>query len=250
MKTGLKALVVLALGILFFLGGCESTTEPTTIGGDTNLELTQVGNMFGVYLSTDSYIPGFDRMTDSVVITKNDNSNVTVHAQVGFDSIFVVTLDSALGTTSLPYDTKLALVDTYLQRFGATLDTTDKQAMTLSFDLKLRITSEGIQDYVNSKGDLSRPFTVVKYNAAVGDTYEFTNSEGVKITRTVTYRSTTDDYSVGFWLLKIIKVEQTQEDPIIERITYYANHKYGLVGVVLRTTAGKEVKLGIFPPTL
>lgn len=245
-----RSITVVALGLFAFLGGCESTTEPNGLGGDTNLELTQVGGVFGVYLDAGNYIPGLDRMNDSVVITKNDNGIVTVHSEIGFDSLFVVGLDSALGTTSLPYSTKLAIVDTYVKRYGATLDTTDKQAMKVAFDLKLRVTSEGIQEFVNSKGDLSRPFTIVKYSAAVGDKYEFTNADGVKITRTVTYRSTTDDYSVGFWLLKIIKVEQTQDDPLVDRVAYYTNHKYGLVGVVVTLKSGKEMKLGIFPPTL
>jgi hypothetical protein len=114
----------------------------------------------------------------------------------------------------------------------------------------MKVTSEGIQEFVNSKGDLSRPFTIVKYGAAVGDKYEITNTEGVKVTRTVTYKSTTDDYGIGFWMIKIIKVEETKEDPFVEKVTYYTNHKFGLVGIVINTKTGKELKLGIFPPTL
>lgn len=35
-------------------------------------------------------------------------------------------------------------------------------------DGKLKVTSEGIQEFINSDGDLSRPFTIVKYDAEVG----------------------------------------------------------------------------------
>ena len=112
------------------------------------------------------YNPGLDRMKDSVVITRNDNGIVTTHVQIGFDSLFVVGLDSALGISAYPQSVKRAILDTYLKRYGATIDTADKQAMKASFDLKMKVTSEGIQEFVNSKGDLSKPFTIVKYVAS------------------------------------------------------------------------------------
>jgi hypothetical protein len=251
MKTLYTLIAVTVVAAAIFFSACDDTpTGPNDLGGDTNLELTRVGNEFSVYLDAESYPPAFDRMKDSVVITRNDNGIVTTHAQIRFDSLFVVALDSALGTSALPYAAKLAIVDTYVKKYGATLDTTDKQAMKIAFDLKMKVTSDGIQEFVTSKGDQSRPYTIVKYGAAVGDKYEFTNNEGVKITRTVTYKSTTDDYGIGFWMIKIIKVEETKEDPLVEKVTYYTNHKFGLVGIVMRTKTGKELKLGIFPPTL
>ena len=228
----------------------SSPTGPNDLGGDPNLDLTAVGNVFSTYLSAGGYNPGLDRMKDSVVITRNDNGIVTTHVQIGFDSLFVVGLDSALGISAYPQSVKRAILDTYLKRYGATIDTADKQAMKASFDLKMKVTSEGIQEFVNSKGDLSKPFTIVKYGASVGDKYQFTNSDGINITRTVTAKSTTDDYPVGFWMIKVVTVEETSDDPLLEKITYYANHKFGLVGVVLRTKTGKELKLGIVPPTM
>ena len=53
---------------------------------------------------------------------------------------------------------------------------------------------------------------------------------------------------MGFWLIKVLKIEQTKEDPIIDKITYITNHKYGLVGVILQTKNGQVFRLGIFPP--
>lgn len=228
----------------------DSPSGPDDLGGETNLELTHVGNKFEAYLDADPPNPAFDRMQDSIVITKNDNGIVTTHAQIRFDSLFVMGLDSSLGISAYPRSVKLAILDTYLKRYGATIDSTNKQDMKVAFDLKMKVTSEGIQEFVNSKGDLSRPFTIVKYGAAVGDKYEFSTSEGVKITRRVTAKSTTDDYPIGFWMIKVIQVEETSDDPLLEKMTYYTNHKFGLVGVVLRTKAGKELKLGLIPPTL
>ncbi|MBS1912819.1 MAG: hypothetical protein JST22_12595 [Bacteroidetes bacterium] len=249
MKT--HGVIRMVFGAVLMLAACKETaTGPNDLGGDTNLDLTQVGNTFTTFLNTDSYVPGFDHMQDSVVITRNDNGIVTTHAQVRFDSVFVAALDSSLGIASYPKSVKLAILDTYLKRYGAAIDSTNKQAMKVTFDLKMKVTSDGLQEFISSKGDLSRPYTIVKYAASVGDKYEFTNTEGIKITREVTYKSTTDDYQIGFMLIKVEKVEETSDDPLVEKITYYANHKFGLVGVVLRTKTGKELKLGIIPPTM
>jgi hypothetical protein len=246
--TLLAAAACAAIG---FISCSDTATGPNDIGGETNLDLTQVGNTFSAYLDvTNEVIPGLDHMNDSIVITKNDNGIVTTHVLVGFDTAFVSGLDSALGTKSLPWSAKLAILDTYLDRYGATIDTTNKLAMKVNFDLKMKVTSEGIQEFVHSKGDLSRPFTIVKYGAAVGDKYQFVRDDGVTVTRTVTYKSATDDYPLGFWQIKVIKVEESASDPLMEKVTYYTNHKFGLVGVVFLTKNGRELKIGIFPPNL
>jgi hypothetical protein len=240
--------------LLFSLAwiGCSEDEDPATdqLGGETNLELTQVGGQFGVSLSADQYVPEFQNLKDSITVTRNESGNVTLHAVLRFDTAFVRGLAQSLGVGELPLAGQQAVLDTYLKRFSATLDTTNKNAMVATADVKFRITSEGIQDYVNSRGDVSKPFTIVKYSANVGDKYETTNADGIKVTRTVMYKSTTDDYPVGFWLFKVIKVEETKDDLFIDKITYVANHKYGLFGVLVKTKTGKELKLGVFPPTL
>lgn len=49
----------------------------------------------------------------------------------------------------------------------------------------------------------------------------------------------------------MLKVEETgEEDPLIEKITYYTNHKYGLVGMENLTKNGKTLEVGVLPPTL
>lgn len=237
--------------LLFYLGGCSTATGPNEIDGETDLALTEVGNEFPVSLSSETFVPGLSGLEDSVVIIGRDGDGiVTVSARVEFDSLFVEALDSVLGTSALPDDLKRTMLDTYLDRYGATIDTTDKEAMTAEVVGKMKVTSEGIQEFLNSGGDLSRPFTIVKYDASVGDTWSFTTDDGRKITRTVTYRSSSDDYPVAFWLLKVIKVEETSEDPVVEKVTYYANHKFGLVGVEVLTKSGENLEIGILPPTL
>ncbi len=241
-------IVLLTSGIVVFVA-CETTPlGPNEIGGDSNLELTKVGGEYIANLSMDSWVPAFDHMKDTAIITKSENGNVTIGVKVGFDTVLTNAIDSIFGTKALPTSLKSAIIDKYVKMFGITLDTTDKQKMHLAFDLKMKVTSEGIQEYMSGGGNFSNPFTIVKYSANVGDKYEFTNTDGVKVTRTVVSKSTTDDYYMGFWLIKVIQVEQTQDDPLLEKITYVTNHKFGLVAVIVQTKNGKSVKLSLIPP--
>lgn len=244
--------LLLTAALVLTWSGCskDDTGESTELGGETNLELTRVGNLFPITIGSDVYIPAFSHLKDSIQIIRNDGGIVTFRGIMTFDTLLTNALANELGIASLPGDIKHNIIAEYAARYNATLDTTDKNAMTAIAEVKFRITSEGIQGFAYSKGDLSRPFTIVKYNSNVGDTYELTTDEGVKITRRVTYKSTTDDYAMGFWMIKVIKVEETKEDPYIEKITFVANHKFGMVGAMLKTKAGKELKAGIWPPTM
>ncbi len=244
-------LALTIVGISLYVSCAKSVLGPNELAGDPNVGFTEVGSRFNTWLGLPSgYIPGMSNMYDTVKVTKNNNGVVTFHADIGFDSSFVKALDSALGTSALGGQLRSQAIDYYKSRFHATLDTSNPSAMHVSFDLKMKVTSDGIQEFVNSNGDESKPYTIVKYASAVGDTYEFTNSDGVKITRTVTYHSSTDDYAIGFYLIKVMKVEETKSDPFIQKITYVTNHKFGLVGVIIETTTGKVIQLGVFPPNM
>ncbi|PLX31601.1 MAG: hypothetical protein C0600_05125 [Ignavibacteria bacterium] len=241
------------LSALVFIGiSCseDDPTGPNDLGGDPNLELTNVGQKFPVSVSVPGTSSVLRELGDSIVITENDGGIVTMHAVFTFDTAFVRGLQEELGISALPETMKRSILDTYVDRYGGVIDSTDRDAITLTAGAKLKITSEGIQEYISSKGDLSRPFTVVKYDMNVGDSWNFTDDDGVTITRTVTSKSTTDDYEVGFWMLKVIKVEETKEDPLLEKITYVTNHKYGLVGMHYQTKTGQEIDVTVFPPTL
>lgn len=254
MKTGnlTRMAVTLLFAATLIATGCDSATEPGSgnnqLGGETNLEMTQVGSVFDASVDVGQVLGG--RMADSVVVVKNEAGLVTFRTRITVDSTYIVALDSALGTAALPRAAKLEYFDKYLKRFGGTIDTSNWNDVRLAFDLKLRVTSEGIQEYISSAGDLAKPQTIVRYAADVGEVVEFKDAEGLNVKRTVVSKSTTDDYNVGFWLLKVIKVEQVREDAVIEKVTYIANHKYGLIAVAVTTKFGKTLKLGIWPPTL
>jgi hypothetical protein len=72
---------------------------------------------------------------------------------------------------------------------------------------------------------------MVKYDSKVGDTYRIGSTGEV---RTVVSKTGVDDYPYGFYLIKVIKVEESPKylkSAGVTKITYIANHKYGLVGV-------------------
>jgi hypothetical protein len=233
--------------------GCDSATDNpdadetgNTLGGETAVDFAEKGDTFSLGLWSEPYIAGLANLRDSVVITSNENGIVTTFISMRFDSTFARALDTALGIENLPTVGKNALIETFRRRFGATIDTADKAKMRIEFTTKTKVTTEGIQEFMSSGGDLSKPFTVVKYGSNVGDRYTFTDTDGNNLVREVTYKSTSDDYQFGFINIKVVKVDQTGF-PGISRATFYANHRFGLVNVDVVSQAGKKLEMGVYP---
>ena len=111
---------------------------------------------------------------------------------------------------------------------------------------KYKMTDAGILDYNNIDHE---PFVLVKFDASVGDKYTLTKSDGTKIVREVVRKSTTDDYYWGGMLIKTIDVEQSSNIPGVKKITYFSNHKFGLVGVMVEMDDGSKPQLSLFPTT-
>lgn len=254
-----RSLTALLFGfaIIALTPGCgllDSSEEgPNEMGGNGNIDLTQVGNKWGISFDTQTFGQGFSNVQEDIRLVKNENGIVTLDATITFDAKAARALDTLLGTTGLPFSTKMIILNAYLERYGATIDTTNLSAMKLRATLKAKVTDQGIQEFFSSGGNTSRPFTIVKYGAAVGDAYEFTLDNGTKVKRTVMSRSSTDDYPVAFWLMKVIKVKEElvgADDPVIDELWYITNHKYGLVGIEGTLKNGKPLKITVFPPTL
>ncbi len=102
--------------------------------------------------------------------------------------------------------------------------------------LEGKITSNGIYDYVYSNGDKSKPFTMVKFDANVGDVWEY-NVGDQSVVREVVRKSTTDDVEYGFYYVKTIDVEETipagtminGSASQIKKILWKFNHKFGFI---------------------
>jgi hypothetical protein len=138
-----------------------------------------------------------------MTVTKNDNGIATIHSNVK--------------TKDLPQ----------LQPYLSLLPPSAFDSSgNINTDFKLKITTDGIQDYFNKDG---KAHTIVKYNCNVGDKYQLTKSDGTTITRTVTGKDTADVFPWGLYLIKTITVEQDSRIPGVKKIIMKANHKFGFV---------------------
>jgi hypothetical protein len=244
----MKFKVVFLIVALISLFACENATGPNVLGGDSNLELTKVGNEVGISIKLDGVTSSINGIRDSVYITKNENGIITLKGKFLTDADVLKSIDTMLGTQNLSEDVKHQIVDTYLAKYGATIDTSDKQNMSMEFEMKLKITSEGVQDFLYSNGNVSKPFTIVKYSSNVGDKYEFTTDEGKKIVRTVVQKDPEEDWQLVFWRVKTIRVEQSMDDdPIFKKVTFIGNHKFGLVGAIHELKNGTIITTTITP---
>jgi len=104
-------------------------------------------------------------------------------------------------------------------------------------NVKFKVTTEGIEA-ING----FEPGVIVKYDSKVGDTYKL--DDGGQ--RKVTSKSTADDYSYGFFNIKVLKVEETPNKLGVKKITYWANHKFGLVGVEITYDDNTTSKFPIY----
>ncbi len=226
---------------------------PNVLSGNTDLDLTKVGQRWDASVSLSKLFSDAWKYDykDSSVVTKRENGITTVSVNLDASFDLVHKFDTLLGTQDLPQAAKLEVVNWILDTYGATIDLTTPNRLKIKADIKVKVTDQGIQEFVASKGDVGKPFTIIKYNMNVGDSWTFTDSKGTTTRRTVTYHSTKDDYPVAFWNMKVFKTESVVDnDPVLQKIVYVTNHKYGLVGIHLFTKNGKEIPVSVLPPTL
>lgn len=213
---------LLVFPLLIFIS-CDifdsDSEDPNILGGDTNIPLGQVGNTIDagrIQIGANSY-----NADASIQIVKNEKGIATIRIKADL--------------TNIPeLKNILDLIPSNMKDDEGKIDA----------DFQFKITSEGIQDELNRDGKLH---TMVKYNVEVGDQYQLQTSNGKTITRTITERSTTDDFSYGFWLIKTIKVEQDSRVPGVSRIEYRFNHKFGLVFFEVFTEDGMSASVYLFP---
>ncbi len=198
MKSILRLLPVCAL-----LFSCDlldnSKVSSTSIGGDGNLDMNKAGTTFNSYVKIGSTNYNAN---STITVLSNDNGVVTVQVKA-----------------TLPANIAAFIPATYKDATGK-----------LSATLKYKNTSEGILDYTVKD---SQPFVLVNYSSSVGDQYVLQKNDGTTITRTVTAKSTVDDFPYGMLLIKTMTVEQSSSIPGLKKILYKANHKYSLVQIQL-----------------
>lgn len=114
--------------------------------------------------------------------------------------------------------------------------TIDGNNVTLK-NVKFKVTTEGIEA-ING----FEPGVIVKYDSKVGDTYKLDDGRE----RKVVSKSTDDDYSYGFYMIKVMKIEETPNKLGVKKITYWANHKFGLVGIEFTYDDNTTTKFPIY----
>jgi hypothetical protein len=61
-------------------------------------------------------------------------------------------------------------------------------------------------------------------------------------------KQTVEDWTIGFLKVKTMQVEQpTPNDPLINKITFIGNHKFGMVGLIFEMKDGRILEVKILP---
>ena len=187
--------------------------DSTSIGGSTSIPINTVGNTFA-----NSVKVGMSSYTGSISITNVTDGVATVKCQ-----------------TKIP--TNYPILQTINSKY--------KDASgNFVFEGKFKITDEGILDYNNKD---KKPFVLVKYDANVGDKYTLERTDGTKIVREVTRKSTSDDFYWNGMLIKTVDVETVVNVPGVKKVICFTNHKFGIVAVRVEMEDGSKPQLDLVP---
>jgi hypothetical protein len=214
----MKKILYLAslLLILFLSPGCKKDSSDTTVSSTSISGAASPMSVVGTTVSSTTVpVAGVSGLTASVASVANGVSSYS-------------------GSGVITNSTIKNLLSNYpdFTIHGDTVSVTG---------FKIKQTVEGIECQ-NSMG----PGIVVRYASNVGDTYPV-GSTGR--TRTVVSKSTTDDYYYGFYLIKVIKVEEPMlklKSGGLSKVTYWANHKFGLVGVKYDFADGSSATFPVY----
>jgi len=154
-------------------------------------------------------------------------------------SAVVNTLENGISTYTAQATVTNPLIKNMIANFPGVVINGD--AVSIS-NLQVQQTSDGIKC-------ITGPFAgiLVKYDANVGDTFA-TGTAG-KV-RKVVSKTGVDDYPYGMYLIKTIQVESTVSEASrmsgINKITYIANHRFGMVGVKVDFEDGTNATFPVY----
>jgi hypothetical protein len=193
MKSFNLTYVALFLSLALCLG-CSKYNDLGTskLGGDPS-PIADLGNTFSFSVPVD----GVSSLEASVISSTDGVATIT---------------GSAIVTNS-----KLRTMLANYPEFSISGD-----RITLS-GLKLKSTTKGFEIIEGFE-----PGVLVLYDSKAGDTYSI---EGSNKKREVVSKSSTDDYSYGFYDIKVQKIEESVNKFGINKLNYYANHRFGIVGI-------------------
>jgi hypothetical protein len=208
-------IIVLSLVLTSCKKEDSSDDNSSSISGSTSIAINTVGNTF-----TNSVVVGTSSYQGTISISKVTDGIATVQFKAAIPSNIPILQ---------------GIKSKYKDASG-----------NLSCEGKFKITDAGILDYNNKD---HKPFVLVKFDAKVGDKYTLVKSDGTTIVRTVVRVSTADDYYWNGLIIKTVDVEQSSNIPGVKKITYFSNHKFGLVAVRVEMEDGSKPQLSLVPKT-
>jgi hypothetical protein len=209
MKT--NAMLLFLLAALVSLSACEDEADNTTISGDPS-PMGEVGTTFSSSSSEIAGISNFD-----AVVTSNASGVSTLTATAVVTDPLMKNILSNSPEITFNGDTATVM------------------------SAKFKITKDGIA-YLS--GDNSG--IIVRYGSSVGDIYPIGNTGDQRV---VVSKSTDDDFFYGFLLIKVIQVEEESKDlrdAGIEKLTYWANHRFGLVAIEMTFGDGSTARFPVY----
>jgi hypothetical protein len=229
--TLLKKAAILSLLLIAMVGidSCKKTSDPNVLTGETNIPMTQVNSQTTTYVTINGVSqPGSGTLT----VLSNNNGLVTYGASVDLNTFS----DSALSvmTTLLPQ------AISYYNPKDVSATINGSGVLNLQFTLK--ITSEGIQNYFVD----GQPWTV-RYADGVGTKYTVKRTNGTELTATVTEKTGLDEWPYGMLLIKtsLVEYDAPVDDPVISKVYYRVNHKFGLVYLKVLGKNGKVLEMNL-----
>jgi len=219
-----KLCIYLILPILtLILINCDKNTNVNIpaenyLGGDANITLGQVGN---TATTTVKIGDNYYNTNEDIELTENVDGVVNIKYKADYSQI----PELATFNDMIP--------DEYKDNAGK-----------VDIDFKFKITSDGLQDYMNLDGNAH---TLVNYNSVVGEAYSIRQSDGVVLSRKVSAKSTEDDFAWGWYDIKTITVEQNAPIPGVNKYIVKANHRFGIVWFEVVMEDGSSVGTYIYP---
>ena len=216
---------------LFSLDACKKSTDPSVLTGDTNIPLTAVDSVTTVFLTMNGVNqPGWTSMT----VLSNSNGMVTYGVVFDLSSY----PDSLLNMLAAIVPQAIS----YYNPKNVVWSITPSGHLNVQFTVK--ITSEGMQNYFVD----GKPWTV-RYADGVGTNYTVTRNNGQVLTASVTEKTGLDDWPCGYYYIKTSKIEYVApaDDPVVSKVTFRVNHKFGLVYIKAEDKTGRILELNLLP---
>jgi len=212
-----NVLVILSLTMVVLLLSCEKLKkdDPDTLNG----EPSPMGKVGVKVTSSSAPIAGLSNFTATVTAMKDGVST---------------------------YSGSATVTNEFLKNIVSNFPGVTINGNTVSItNMKIQQTTDGIKSLTGGGAGI-----LVKYDSNVGDTYPIGSTGNV---RKVVSKTGLDDYPYGMLLIKTIQVE---DNPIylkstagVSKVTYVANHKFGLVGVKLAFDDGTTTTFPVYSST-